>query len=344
MPDNPTAAQVRLGGPDEIVAGLPHLLGFHPRESMVALGLRRPSGRICLALRVDLPDRRRERVLAEVVATHLSRAGATAAVLVIVTDQPEGDGAATLPRPRLAVELRAALTRARLDLQDLLCVRRERWTSYLCTEAACCPPGGNPVRPEAASVLAAATVAEGRVVHADRDDLVRLLAPAPEHDEAAWQRRLAESRRRHGRALTTAGGRRAVLAAIEAVVRSRAAGPAPVAEGEQARFCVALAAVDVRDACLRWLDGPLADAAEALWLELTRIAVAPYAAAPATLLALFAYARGDGTFARICAERATRDIPDYPMARLVTESLDHCLPPSAIQQLGACLEAAGGDA
>ncbi len=69
----------------------------------------------------------------------------------------------------------------------------------------------------------------------------------------------------------------------------------------------------------------------------------PYTAGPATLLALHAYARGDGTFARICAERALADDPAYPMAALVGEALDRGLPPAAIRELAACLEPTEGD-
>jgi hypothetical protein len=210
-------------------------------------------------------------------------------------------------------------------------------------EADCCPSEGRPVRPEAAGALAAATVAEGRAVHADRDDLVRTLAPADPGDEAGRRRRFAAAKRRASAALSTAAGQRAAVAEIEAVVRSWVERPGVLDADEAARFCVAVGAVEVRDICLSWLDGPLADAAEALWLALVRAAAPPYAAAPATLLALHAYARGDGTYARICADRARADAPGYPMAALVHEALDRGLPPGAIRELAACVEQAGGD-
>ncbi len=88
--------------------------------------------------------------------------------------------AAGLPRRALAGALQAEFERQRIGLRDLICVYRERWWSYVCAEAECCPSEGRPIRPEAAAVLAAASVAEGRVVHADRDELVRMLAPTIE--------------------------------------------------------------------------------------------------------------------------------------------------------------------
>ena len=334
--------RIRIGGPEEIVAAMPHLLGFHPAESVVAIGLRGRRARVCLALRVDLPAAEHEPGLAALVTDHLRRCGATAVILLIVTEAttPAGE----LPRPALVNELRAALGRRGVAVRDVLCARGARWWSYVCEEPACCPPEGSPVRPDAAAVLATATVAEGRVVHADREQLVATLAPTPVPDADARRRRFAATHARDRAALATEAGRGAVLAEIAEVVAARAERPAPLTDAQVVRFCVALTELAVRDACLRWLPGPLADVAEGVWLELVRAAAPPYAAAPAALLALHGYARGDGTFARIAADRAIEDEPGYAMAWLVHESLDRGLPPTAIQELGACVEPAGGDA
>ena len=334
--DTPAPSRVRLGGPDEIVAAIPHLLGFHPRESVVLLGLRGRRDRVCLSLRVDLPDPAHESALAAMVTAHLRNARARAAIVLVVTDVPAAGGG--LPRRSLADALRSALAAARIGLRDVLCVHRQRWWSYGCERAECCPREGRPVRPEAASVLAAASVAEGRVVHADRDALIRVLAPIGQDDEADRCRLFADTAGRQRAALSSTAGRRAMVARIEAVVRAWADRPGDLGADDAVAFCVALARLEVRDDCLRWLDGPLADAAEGLWLALVRAAAPGYTPAPATLLALHAYGRGDGTFARICAERALSDTPGYPMAALVHEALDRGLPPAAIRELAAWME------
>jgi hypothetical protein len=335
-------SRVRLDGPAAIAAALPLLVGFQPRESVVVIGVTGRRGRVELTLRVDLPPSGVAAPLAEVFAGHLRAAGATAALVAVVTEEP--DDGAELPRSGLVEEFRAALGRARIDVRDVLCVRAGRWWSYVCAEPRCCPSGGTPVRPELAGVLAAAMVAEGRVVHADRADLVATLAPYPVADPAASARRFAAAGAEARRRLADPAGQRAAIEEIAAAVNRRVGRHAPVGQEQAVRFCVALARTEVRDACLRWLGTEAADAAEGLWLALLRAAPPPYAAAPATLLALHAYARGDGTLARIAADRALADEADHTLARMVHELLDRGVRPAEIAELGAWVEAAGGDA
>src|ERR1700689_5945701 len=48
--------KVKVGSADGVLAIVPHLLGFHPANSLVVLGIGGPHGRIRLAFRYDLPD------------------------------------------------------------------------------------------------------------------------------------------------------------------------------------------------------------------------------------------------------------------------------------------------
>src|SRR4051812_23652847 len=52
----PPAAVLRMRDPGELLAALPYLLGFHPRDSLVVLAFGGRSGRrVGLTQRVDLP-------------------------------------------------------------------------------------------------------------------------------------------------------------------------------------------------------------------------------------------------------------------------------------------------
>ena len=339
--------------------------GVPPRESVVAVGLRGRRSRVCVTLRFDLPTadandaapvdgdapapdaapaelrvQSSDAALAELIVDQLRRAGAEQAVVVVLTEV----GDPTPARPSLAAALDSSLRRARIGVRDLLSVRGGRWWSYLCEEPSCCPPEGRPVPESAPDALVAAMVVEGRVVHPSRDELAATIATAPRDDEAAWRRRFADAEEHHRQRAVPAIARHTVFGEIEAAVRARAETSSILADDDAARFCVALSEVQLRDACLRWLEGPLADAAEALWRELVRAAAPPYVAAPATLLGLHAYARGDGTLARICLERALAGNPVYTLALLVREGLDGGIPPEAIRKLAACVESAEADA
>src|SRR4051794_1280311 len=91
---------VRISAPADIVAAVPHLLGFHPAESLVAIGLRGPRARVPFPVRVDLPDGDDEPAVVETVAARMAAAKVDATVLVVFTDRAPVGG--QLPHRRLA--------------------------------------------------------------------------------------------------------------------------------------------------------------------------------------------------------------------------------------------------
>src|SRR5690349_20106809 len=52
----PGMTRVRLSSTADVLAAVPHLLGFHPARSLVVIGAGGPRGRIRLGFRYDLPD------------------------------------------------------------------------------------------------------------------------------------------------------------------------------------------------------------------------------------------------------------------------------------------------
>ena len=93
------------------------------------------------------------------------------------------------------------------------------------------------------------------------------------------------------------------MAAVAATVPARPG--RPLTDAEVARIVWGLRDGEVRDLALgsRWASDPGARA-EQLWTECTRRAPAPLDAAPATLLAVSAWLRGDGAMANIALDRA----------------------------------------
>ena len=90
--DNPSARsglerpEVRISDPGEIAAALPHLLGFHPRESVVVIGLGGRSGsRVGLTVRADLPGPGDARPAAASLARALRTDRPAAALVVVVS-------------------------------------------------------------------------------------------------------------------------------------------------------------------------------------------------------------------------------------------------------------------
>ncbi len=324
--------RVRVGSADGILAVVPHLLGFHPNDSLVMLGIGGPHARIRLAFRYDLPDPPDDDLAADIAAhaaTVLARQHLTMAIAV-------GYGSGEAVTPVVGV-VAPALQEAGISVQDVLRVEAGRYWSYLCGDPDCCPPDGVPFDSAghpASAVLAAA----GLTVRADRRELAATIAPVA---EAARPMREAvgRARQRAGTlvdlAAAAAGddpflpladaGRRSVK---QAITRYRRGG-ALTDDDEIAWLGVTLADLRVRDDAWARMDPQFHEVHQRLWIDLVRRLPADCVAPPAALLAFTAWQAGDGALASVAIERALEADPDYSMALLIADALHAGLPPSA---------------
>jgi hypothetical protein len=332
---------VRLSDPGEIAASLPHLLGFRPRESVVLISLTGPSGgRVGLTVRADIPDGRdagtAARVLARSVCTDRP-CGVLLAVVSDAADEDAPDGGPDLPHRVLVGELVRALADRAAPVREVLLVRGGRWWSYDCPQA-CCAPGAGTLLPAGVPELEVAAVATGMVVEADRNDLAGRIAPPAGFDRDAMVAASVRAAAECSAAIvadgwdTTAEASWAAISA--AVARCRPGRPsAPLTDDETARVLWGLRDVHVRDRALQFALGPDAAAAETLWTACTRRALAPLDAAPATLLAVSAWLRGDGAMANVALTRALDGDPRYRLARLLAQGLASCLAPAELRRM-----------
>lgn len=342
--------KLRLSGPGSVVAAVPLLLGFPPQESLVLVGLRGDRSRLGLTMRVDLPPDgpgnapRVEELRPMVEALH--RDGATQSLVIVLTERPDDEvtGQPCPPYIDLVDNLDAALLKSGVDLTDAVLVRAGRWRSYLCLDAGCCSPEGEPV-PEAPADLAAHTAYAGSVLRDSRAALEALIAPDPPR-VAATERALDHVCRELAEA-TTAGTSEAYRARIEEFIDRRVRALAGGAAGslthrDAARVSVTLVDRQIRDRVAGHCLEASAAAAESLWIDLLGRLPPPLDAAPATLLALSAWARGDGAMANVALDRALDSDPGYSLAQLVRTGLDHALPPSTVREMLDYPSAAAG--
>lgn len=327
-----TPPRVRVSSPADVLAVVPHLLGFHPALSFVVLGAASPGAHIELGFRYDLPDPpgavAAQRIVDHAVAVLTHRRATT----VIAA----GYGPGRLVTP--VADLFTAATRAHhLRLRELLRVEDGRYWSYLCRNVNCCPADGVPFDYQSHPAAAAMTVA-GMAAYPDRAARASTLAPLA--GEAAA--RMAQAiERASGRASALAGaggqarpgplrvmvreGRRAVRDAITTYrAGGRITGP-----DELAWLMVALASLPVRDDAWARMVPQHREAHLALWGDIVRHASGPWLPAPASLLAFTAWQSGDGTLANIALDRALAADPGYSMALLLRDILDAGVPPSA---------------
>ena len=315
---------VRLTSPGEIAAAVPHLCGFVPTESLVAVSLRGERRRIGLSLRLDLlPDELDEEV-AEQVAARLAHDNAAAVVLVVYTEQPGHRPREPLVRAVIeAVELRG------MFIMEGLLVRAGAWSSYTCSQSTCCPPEGTPV-PAAADALAAAAAYDGRAVLRDREELVASLAPPILLAARSAEQRLDTALERWLAVVEDSGLEAARSSGLAALRAALATAEIPDVT-DLAELVAPLHDIRVRDEVATWaLDDT--DALLTLLLAMARHSVAPYDVPVCTLVALVSWVRGDGALANVALDRALDGDPTYSMAKLLRAGLDGQLAPSEVKK------------
>jgi hypothetical protein len=341
--DDPTRPLVTLSDSAEIAAALPYLVGFHPHESVVLVALGGPTGnRVGLTVRADLPARATSAAVVTALARSVATDDPAGVVVAVVSEAPDdraplpgGDALAGLPHRDVVHDAVVALADLGIPVRDTLLVRGGRWWSYDCTEP-CCAPGAGESLPGGVSALAAASAATGLVVARDRAALEARIAPLDGPARAAMETvtwRLVDRRARAARADPDAEARRSWDAVLQAVRRCRPREAGRLADREVAGVLWALADVRVRDRALTLALGDDAAAAELLWTECTRRAPAPMDAAPATLLAVSAWLRGDGAMANVALQRALDSRPTYTLAQLLADGLAACLPPAELRAM-----------
>ncbi len=113
-----------MGSPGELLAVVPHLLGFVPQASLVVMGTAPPRDRIKVTLRYDLPDPPGAGVAADIAAHAVGVVGSQQLSAMTAV----GYGAEVLVDP-VAYALRDAARQAGIDLRDVLRVEDGRYWS-----------------------------------------------------------------------------------------------------------------------------------------------------------------------------------------------------------------------
>ncbi len=330
--DRPGLPRVRLSSPADVLAVVPHLLGFHPSRSFVVIGAGGPRDRVELGFRYDLPDPP-DAAAAEDIAQH------AVAVLEhrrLTTVIAVGYGPGRLVTP-VADALAAAVRRGGPRLRELMRVEDGRYWSYLCRNVTCCPPEGVAVstRPHPAS---AAMSAAGLAAYPDRETLASTLAPANGAQAETMDEAAHRACERAAALIAEASGQgsphplRAVIdegrrSVREAIGIYRAGGR--ITEDDQfAWLALSLANLAVRDDAWARMEPGHRDAHRRLWTDVVRRVGLAWVPAPASLLAFTAWQCGEGALANIAIDRALGADPDYSMALLLRNIIDAGVPPS----------------
>jgi hypothetical protein len=342
-PETLTAPTLRVDGPGDLLQAIPYLLGFHPRESLVLVGL--SERRLVVTARLDLADLadppEPADVLADVVRA-ISRGGAREVIGVVYDDgarpAPAARSGGLLPWHGAAAALEEECGRAGCAMSEALLVASGRWWSYGCSSAECCPSDGRPVPEQPSAFCAAATVA-GMVALPDREALAAVLDPDPDGararldpliagcEDEAVQAVLAGRQAQYERSV-----KRAIFAAARAAEECTLPGGVGPDDTTVARFGVALTSYATRDAVWMAVDDGRLDGRE-LWRALARRLPSPYDAAPLFLFGWGSWRSGNGALAQIAAQRAVDSDPGYSAADLLLAALARGVDPRRLPKL-----------
>jgi hypothetical protein len=327
---------IRIHTQGDLVAAVPVLLGFRPRESLVLLATGGASGRrLGLTLRVDLPPPEHAGAVAdEAVRALLLDEPAGAAVIVVA--EPCGPAP---PHAELAALVAEALEGHHVDVHTAVWTPRiaagARWACY-----APCGCGGTLPDPACTTYVAAA-VANGQVLREDRSDLQRLVAPVDPERLRRRERLLIDA---VDELLASGAGEtagvgdagldadvRAAVHVLDVAIAEAAGGGLALDDARVLALAGALVRPAVRDVALLRCAAPAPEAAEQLWAALARETPDPEAAVPAALLAVSALLRGDGALANVALERAESAWPGHRLTALLRTAAEGGVRPEQVR-------------
>jgi hypothetical protein len=308
--------------PDELLAIIPYLVGFHPDESIVAVFIQ--SGRVVLAARIDLPPESAGDELAAQIEYLAKRQEASTLALVAYS-------AASLPAHRLLTRVMDRLGKHKLA--DVLYVGHGRWWSLTCGED-CCPLNGTPFD-LSSHPLSAAAVFAGLGTRANRQELAASVS-GPSETELPRLQGLAEAlltEREHFDDPSAAA--RLMVSLVDTAVSD------PGALNERHSLLLGLLVTDLRVRDLAWalISADNAEEHVRLWGAVVAKMPPTLAAAPLCLLGLAAWVCGAGALLNCCCERLAQVDPAYSLGRLLRDISAQALPPSLWQQMGGELQA-----
>lgn len=293
---------IRLEHPAEVAAAVPYLLGYHPHDTLVVLGLRQHQVAVIAA--ADLPDLNRDHAVhtasARRLATRLTACGATRAVLI-------GYGDATLVATTTAAT-GAALRDGGVETMAALRIQDQHWWDLACTDPGSCPPAGHAFD-ASTTVAAAAATAAGRVALPDKAAVAAQLQPAHPTQRAEFvaATAIADAHVRHlpgalGADSDTTGVVADMVRRLVSDTQLEHRTGQSIGMARRALITVMLTLPDALEASVQEAGGHTLDVQ--LWISIVTTAPEHLITGPAVMLAFTALLAGDGVLADAALDRA----------------------------------------
>lgn len=320
-----------LTSPHDLLAAIPFLIGYHPKDSLVLVSLKGEA--IGMAMRVDYPVDAEDNFsqACDALVAHLTRERSEGALLVAYVPDFRSDGESVLH------ELSLALDRAEISLRESLVIWQGRWRSTLCQDVLCCPATGSALPEISASRIAVEQVAKGHVMpFIDMEELSDSISSLPLSLDRGFQEQVQAAKFADDCDDLQMRQRDGAVSAIDLISRFIAGTMGRDFKRDQeisAKVIAAISDIQVRDFALGSHNEATMDIYWSTWRYLTRIAPPGFVAPLASLLAALSYEKGDGALAHRALDRALEDDPSYSLAQLLRRVFRAGWPPESFAQM-----------
>jgi len=291
----------------DAIAAVPHLLGFHPTESLVLM----PFSPQLPVVRVDIPttgedrDSLWEESLRDALAPHASRTDGPPRMAAMCFTQDRSNAEVT------SRDLAQRLPEIGIGVPVRLWTNGFVWSEFNTGDSGRCSQ-------EATDLMAATGVVAGRVRPAESREAMAATLVGDSEPVAA------QIEQAYINADTPAAERDW---AVERLHRFLDDGTR-LTDNDAARLLVAVQTTSTRDALWEEMNFESAVTHQSLWVDMTRRAPDEVRAPAATMAAFASWLNGDGAKAWCALDQVPTD-QNYPMAALVAEALHGGLPPKA---------------
>ena len=332
-----THTATEITSPHDLLAAVPFMVGYHPKDSLVAMAL--VDNKVAMAMRVDFPAAQSVPAISQTIAAHLMREGAKEAIIVgyLPSEVVESD-------PLLLV--REIITTHDIAIKECIEVRGARFRSTLCTDLICCPPEGSAIPLITDSRVTAEQVAAGNPLpFLDLDELKKSISYAGSDKELNKAIKSIDEIDYDAFDITPA--QREGANAINQLALEFSRDGIVVNKALIALVFVRLLDLQVRDYAMGMTTMGMttmgmtttdtSDQVWDMWRWMLRTAPKGYVAPVAVIFATMSYERGDGALAQRALDRAFEDDAKYQMAKLLRRTFAAGWPPSAFTQMRADL-------
>ena len=308
-------ASMNIDSPRQLIAAIPHLVGFYPDESLVLVLL--CEQQVVALARLNAAE-----------SHNLTELPAPLQTAVTANHQAYGFVALAyvdsvdVAKPLTSLAQRLAEV-SQISVLDLLHVSSSSWRSLMCDDIDCCPAEGHALH-NTTTDIDAEFVFAGSAPFESRERMEQALMPRDlgalvEQRDAAFAGIGEEPA-----GMTAETRSESVNALVTRIMDSR-----ELTFPEMAQACAVLSWIRTRDGFLRKLfDQPeLRPHTRSHLVSLTSCAPDHHRAPVATVLAGCAWLDGNGALARIALDCALDADASYSLARLLDMALTHGVPP-----------------